>query len=162
MRKSLFTMVGVCSFLFTCVAGPAKVLAANCQDLLANNLYRCRVNGESTGLFEDCFQFTSPGVVGSKFDLTIAGLEGTLECGCKATGSVLNPKFNASTAFLCGNAEFGDAFEGKVSGNGKKISKGQVFLNDDPDESFVFECVLDPTCSAPALTGSRVGFSHRH
>ncbi len=162
MKKSLLTMIGACSLLFTTALTPSLArAAANCQDLLENNLYRCRVNGEGGGLFEDCFQFTSPGVVGSKFDLTIAGLEGTFECECKATGSVSNPKFNASTAFLCGGADFGDAFEGKVSGNSKKITKGQVFLNDDPDTAFVFECVLDPTCTAPALKTSGAGFPQR-
>jgi hypothetical protein len=159
MRKSLFTIAGLFSFLL--IATPEKAQAANCQDLLANNLYRCRIASEFGGLFEDCFQFVSPGIVGSKFDLNLIGGEETLACECKATGSVLKAKFNASTAFLCGNAEFGDAIEGKVSGNGQKITKGQFFFNDEPDESLVFDCVLDPTCSAPTLTTSAVGHPHQ-
>jgi hypothetical protein len=159
MRKSLFTIAGLFSLFLIATADKAQ--AANCQDLLANNLYRCRIASELGELFEDCFQFVSPGVVGTKFDLSLFGGEEILECECKANGSVSKPKFNASTAFLCGNAEFGDAVEGKVSGNSKKITKGQFFFNDELDESLVFECVLDPACSAPTLTTSATGNPHR-
>lgn len=164
MKKSLLTMIGACSLLFATASTPSPAhAAATCQDLLANNRYRCTFNSEIGGLFEDCFQFVSPGVEGTKFDLVFSEGESeeTLACECKATGSLAKPKFNASTSFLCGNEEFGDAIEGKVGAKGQKIAKGQFFFNDDPDESLVFECVLDPTCTAPALKTSGAGFPQR-
>lgn len=162
MRKPFLTTISLCALLLIPAVGPSLARAAtNCQDLLANNSYRCQVNDEIHGQFETCFQFVSPGVAGTKFDLVDDETGDTLECECKATGSVKNPKFNASKAFLCGHAGSGDAVEGKVSGNGKNIAKGQFFFNDDPDESWVFECVLDPACHTSTLTTGNTKNSHR-
>jgi hypothetical protein len=73
---------------------------------------------------------------------------GPLACDCSATGSTTNPKFDASTtAFMCeqGTSGGGAALVGKVASSGKKIVKGALLL--PAGSSYVFSCVLDPTCT---------------
>jgi hypothetical protein len=126
--------------------------AENCEDLLDNNAYFCQVTPQigSDFTFGDCFLFNSASPVLGDFDLTVAGLGETLGCSCE-TKKVT--KFKQTKRFLCVTAEQDDnvsavdavAFEGKVTGNGKKIKKGQVVFEDG--HSFIFNCELDPSCA---------------
>ena len=144
-----FLAVAAVTFAFGAITAVPMAQAQNCQDLLANNSYRCQVKTELGSEFEACFQFESPGSLSGKFDLTVeAGPEfrTTLECECKARGDFNNPQFNQSTKFLCGNEQYGDAAEGKVGGQGKKITKGQFLYNVTPNLAYVFQCTLDATC----------------
>jgi len=141
--------------VWTCSATVALLLglgvsssqAEDCQDILANNLYRCQVNAEVLGPFESCYQFVSPGTLSPKFDLVIDGT-GHFGCTCKAKGKVDDPHFNASKEFFCVepvNYSLAEALEGKVTGNGKKIKGG--FVSNQSGVSGVIECELDPTCT---------------
>jgi len=147
-----FLALAALTFALVTIAAVPMAQAQNCQDLLANNRYRCQVKTELGAQFEACFQFVSPGSLSTKFDLSVSGgsyFLTTLECECKAKGSFNHPKFNQSTEFLCGNEQYGDAAEGKAGGQGKKISNGQYFYNATSDRSDVFQCTLDATCAIP-------------
>jgi hypothetical protein len=117
-----------------------------CATLLGSNLYSCNINPEGGAPFHDCYQF-SPGSSGEQEDMSSPLGLGPLACDCSATGSVTNPKFDASTsAFMCEGASFGNAaLVGKVASAGKKIVKGALLL--DGGNSYVFSCVADPTCT---------------
>jgi hypothetical protein len=149
--KQFFAFAALTCALITLAAVPVA-RAQNCQDLLANNRYRCQVKTELGSQFAACFQFKSPGNLSSKFDMSVDGgpdFGTTLECECKAKSDFGDPKFNQSTEFLCGNQTFGDAAEGKAGGHGRKITNGQYFFNSTPDLSYVFQCTLDATCFVP-------------
>ncbi|MBI3800396.1 MAG: hypothetical protein HY268_25900 [Deltaproteobacteria bacterium] len=143
-----FLAVAALTFALVAIAAVPKAQAQNCQDLLANNRYRCQVKTELGSQFEACLQFSSPGSLSSKFDMITEGPEfqTTLECECKAKSDFNNPKFNQSIEFLCGNEQYGDAAEGKAGGHGKRITNGQYFFNSTPDLSYIFQCTLDATC----------------
>jgi hypothetical protein len=144
-----FLAVAALTFALVAIMAVPMAQAQNCQDLLANNRYRCQVKTELGFQFEACFQFKSPGILSNKFDMSVDGGPAfftTLECECKAKSDFNNPKFNQSTEFLCGNEQYGDAAEGKAGGHGRKITKGQFFYNSTPDRSDVFQCTLDATC----------------
>jgi len=144
-----FLATAALTFTLVAIAAVPMAQALNCQDLLANNRYRCQIKTELGSQFEACFQFISPGGLSSKFDMSVDGGPAfftTLECECKAKSDFNNPKFNQSTEFLCGNQQYGDAAEGKAGGHGRKITNGQFFYNSTPDRSDVFQCTLDATC----------------
>src|SRR5262245_17640562 len=145
-----FLAVAALSCAFVAIAAVPTAQAQNCQDLLANNRYRCQIKTELGSQFEGCVQFQSPGSLSSKFDMITSGssvFATTLECECKAKSDFNDPKFNQATEFLCGNLEFGDAAEGKAGGHGRRITNGQYFFNDPTtDVSYVFQCTLDATC----------------
>jgi hypothetical protein len=147
-RPSSFALLLV--LLLAAATDARLAYAENCQDLLANNRYRCQVKTELGAEFAACVQFTSPGSLSSKFDMTTDGgpnFGTTLECECKAKGSFANPQFNAANKrFLCGNQQYGDAAAGTVGGHGQKITNGQYFFNDPTDLSYIFQCTLDPAC----------------
>jgi hypothetical protein len=150
--------------LILAVAGRAPLMQAaeNCQDLLDNNAYHCQVTRQDGSSFEDCFVFNSASPVLGDFDLTVEGLGQTLGCSCETKKA---DKFKQTKTFLCVTAREdenvsvadtvsdGDnvsvpdsiAFEGKVSGKGTKIKKGQVVENDG--FSYIFTCELDPSCA---------------
>jgi hypothetical protein len=67
---------------------------------------------------------------------------------CQAAGNSKRPKFNESTAFLCGSPTNRNSAIGKVSSNGKKITKGHFNFYGDP-VAHVFTCTLDPDCTVP-------------
>jgi hypothetical protein len=152
MKKTALVIAAM--FVLTITATAHSVYAADCQDLLNNNLYRCHVKPESGGMFDDCFQFTSPGVFSGKFDLNVFLLGIVQGCTCDTTGSLNNPHFNTSKNFHCvtdAAAGFGFSFSGSVTATSKKIKKGQVV--DQGGFSYFYECELDPACSvSPALT----------
>src|SRR5262245_88130 len=100
---------------------PKPVGAATCQEVLVGKRYRCTVKSETGFVGDVCFEFVSPGVASPKFDLVgTSFFNDTLGCMCQATGSFKSPKFNESTAFLCGSPTNRNSAVGKVSGNGKK------------------------------------------
>jgi hypothetical protein len=117
-----------------------------CATFLGSNLYSCNVIGEGPGAFHDCYQF-SPGSTGEQEDMSSPLGLGPVACDCSATGSTTNPKFDASkTAFICdGTSNGGVAVVGKVAASGKKIVKGAIQLG--TGSSYVFSCVLDPSCT---------------
>ena len=129
-------------------------LAQSCENMLGNNLYLCDIKTDFATEFTDCFQFTSPGVVSLDFDLYIYGLGETLACDCKASGKFKAPVFSSTPFFHCVNENIGDinslnvSFEGKAADGGDVIKKGQA-VNEYGD-SFVFICILDPTCGVIA------------
>lgn len=117
---------------------PDSSSSGNCQTKLGNNAYDCNFASSFGSPFTDCFQFESPGMVSSHFDLLVSGLMGTLGCSCDPTGSLTNPQFNGSpNAFDCVGTDgsgFYD-FAGKVTP--KKIS-GHVAA--DSGDSFLYSC----------------------
>jgi hypothetical protein len=117
-----------------------------CATFLGSNLYSCNINPEGGAPFHDCYQF-SPGSSGEQEDMSSPLGLGPLLCDCSATGSTTNPKFDASkTAFMCDSTTNGGAaLVGKVAASGKKIVKGALLL--DGGISYVFSCVLDPSCT---------------
>lgn len=147
-----FLAIAALTFTLVALAAVPRAQAQNCQDLLANNRYRCQIKTELGAQFEACFQFQSPGSLSGKFDMSVDGgpdLFTTLECECKAKSDFNDPKFNQSTEFLCGNEQYGDAAEGKAGGHGKKITNGQFLYNVTPNLAYVFQCALDATCGIP-------------
>lgn len=127
--------------------GVGSSQAANCQEILGNNRYRCQTNSENSGPGQVCIQFFAPGTVSTKFDL-MYGSVARYGCTCLAKGKVGAPEFHVSKAFLCADpitTATSQAIQGKVSGNGNKIKGGfQVFST---GSAIVFECELDPACS---------------
>lgn len=159
MRKSLILAATLFTFALTAAIGPNTSHAATtCENLLANNVYRCHmktINPDSGDEidFDDCFRFSSPGTLSSHFDLSVDLLEIPQGCDCSATGSFKNPKFSASKEFHCTTDTSGSGygFRGKVVGN--KIQKGQAIGSSG--DSYVYECDLVSACAvspAPALT----------
>jgi hypothetical protein len=135
--------------------------ASTCKDYLDNNVYSCHAKSDAGDDFTDCFRFTSPGVASPDFDLAVDTFGGPLACDCQATGSVKTPKFSASKVFECvspSSIGLGIVFSGKVSST--KIKKGQAV--NEFGRSFLYECVVSPTCSAPlASVSSRGGSPYR-
>jgi hypothetical protein len=128
------------------IVAAAKKAGKLCSDRLANQVYRCQTRAESGATFEDCFRFSSPGLVSDKFDVVIDGLDGaTLGCTCKAKGTPKKARFNALPAFVCTGDADATSFEGTVSRNGKKIVKG--FAANPAGGSFVYTCTVDPACA---------------
>jgi hypothetical protein len=128
---------------------PGHVSAVTCQEALAGKRYRCTVKSEAGFVGDLCFEFVSPGTASPNFDLVGSSFFGdTLGCMCQATGSFKSPKFNQSTAFLCGSRTSRSSAVGKVSGNGKKITKGHYNFDGTP-VAHVFACTLDPGCTVP-------------
>lgn len=127
--------------------------AADCQDLLDNNVYHCQIKSDVPETFEGCFRFTPPGVQSEGFDLTSDGLGDTLSCDYRAKGNFNAPQFSAAKDFHCvtlgiGSGEdlLGFAFTGKVVGKEAKLKSVQT-LNDE-GVSFVIECEVDPAAAA--------------
>jgi hypothetical protein len=122
------------SFFVVAVLGMALITfadighATNCEDLLANNVYRCEVRSDAGFLNDDCLRFNSTTPIeSSNFDLSIDLLGDTLECSCKTTGSFKSPTFDSSKEWVCTTPDTGYVWGGKVAGKGK-ITK--VYAND--------------------------------
>jgi len=156
MRKSLFVGGAFLAFALTTASGLRSARAEDCQEVLGNNTYHCRVKSNFGSEFEDCFRFTSPGDQSDNFDLFVDGLGQVQGCSCKASGSFNSPDFNASKEFECvtnGEDGFGIQFEGKADGS--QLKKGQV--SDQFGNSYVFVCKLDPKCSVTFGLTTRTG-----
>jgi hypothetical protein len=139
------------------VAGPlewsdgrsmAAAVKPTCQDILAGHSYSCSMISDlpSATPFPVCFHFVTPGF-SAKFDLRVQGVL-RLGCTCQGTGTPEKPKFGSSTGFACtGGSVPAQAFAGKVSKSGSKITKG--FANTSDGGAFIFNCTLDEGCSEP-------------
>ena len=147
MTKSVFVFALLGLTLIT-FAGSGPVHATGCEELLGDNNYRCQGQADSTSPFETCLNFHSTmSIKSSKFDLSVPSL-GNLGCSCKAKGSSTTPVWDNSKEWVCtGDAEGGYVFGGSVAGKGK-LKK--VYAVKNNGNSFVFNCVVDPTCSASA------------
>jgi hypothetical protein len=124
-------------------ATEAAPSSGNCQNKLGNNSYECGVKSSFSAPFGDCFEFSSPGIESSHFDLSTVGLGATLGCSCNPTNGFGNPKFNGSpSSFTCTGTDGSEffAFTGKVSGANVK---GHAAA--DVGDSFVFSCVKRST-----------------
>ena len=158
MRKSLCTVGSLMALLLTVAVSSATQDGGKetCQEALNNNVYHCKVKSDFGTPFEDCFRFTSPGILSEDFDLHIDGF-GDLACECKAEGSFSRPKFEKSDEFHCVAVpepnSFNLAVEGQVEDDGDEIEDGQAV--NSFGNSFVLECKLDPKCEvAPTEQGS--------
>ena len=139
----------VAALLLGAAIAPGEVGAMNCEEALVGKRYRCTVKSETGFVGDVCFEFVSPGTASPNFDLVGSSFFGdTLGCMCQATGSFKRPRFNESTAFLCGSRTSRNSAIGKVSGNGKKITKGHYNFDGTP-VAHVFTCTLDPGCTIP-------------
>ena len=135
--------------LLSAAIAPGQTRAASCEELLAGKRYRCTVKSETGFAGDVCFEFVSPGTASPNFDLVGSSFfNDRLGCMCQATGSFKRPRFNESTAFLCGSQTNRNSAVGKVSGNGKKITKGHYSFSGTP-VAHVFTCTLDPGCTVP-------------
>jgi hypothetical protein len=76
---------------------PDAPALADCQDLLGNRSYQCRVNDDRADAFDDCFSFTTPGEQSQDFDLFSDLFGDVLSCDCKVTGTFRTPSFGAAT-----------------------------------------------------------------
>jgi hypothetical protein len=72
-----------------------------------------------------------------------------LGCSCKTTGNFKSPTFDASKEWLCVSPDSGLMWAGKVAGKGK-ISK--VIAINQGGGSFIFNCVVDPSCTTSVST----------
>jgi len=127
----------------------------NCQTLLDNNSFQCHIKSSFGADFNDCFQFFSPGVSSSQFDVVVVGLTPEhLGCACDAKGSLKDPKFYASKSFDCLGNSFGAySFKGKVAGGSKlKIKKGLV--TNSFGDTYVYECTLSPAPCGASPSGA--------
>lgn len=146
MKQNL--IVSSALFAISIILTPISIHAASpsCQDLLANNIYRCHYKEEPDNPFvagEDCFRFQTPGTQSEDFDLESNQL-GILGCDCGPKGPSQNPSFD-SKEFLCvtpASSGYNFTLHGTVSG--PKIKKGH--LMDQLGESYAFECELDSAC----------------
>jgi hypothetical protein len=126
---------------------PWQAGAVTCQEALAGKRYRCTVKSEAGFVGDVCFEFVAPGTASPNFDMVGSSFFGdTLGCMCEAAGSFKHPRFNESTSFLCGSRTSRSSAVGKVSGNGKKITKGHYNFDGTP-VAHVFSCTLDPDCT---------------
>ena len=149
MTKSfvVFAVLGLACIAF---AGPGLVHASGCEELLGDNVYRCEVKSSTGSLNDDCLRFNSTlPSESSKFDLSIDLLGDTLGCSCKTTGNFKNPVFDNSKEWVCTTPDTGFMWGGKVAGKGK-ITK--VYAIDSRGASFIFNCVIDPTCTTSGPT----------
>jgi hypothetical protein len=142
MKKLGLSFVALLAFLLTTAIGLTQAAPLNCQDLLDANVYSCDVQTSFGGQFHDCFRFSS-----SPFALTVDGLFGQVEfCGCGARRSSRNPDFGASKDFECVTpavgAFLGIAFGERISHRG--ILEGEA--TSEFGDTFVYQCVVDPTC----------------
>jgi hypothetical protein len=116
-----------------------------CATILGNRSYDCNIQASFGNGFTDCYNFISPGVTSAQFDLFPTELGATLGCSCNPSGSLKKPKFNQSKQFAC----VGDAagtqytFEGKVSGNGKKITGGRDASS--TGNTYILTCLVRDT-----------------
>ena len=132
------------------ILGPAAPALATCQDLLADNTYRCRVKADDEDNFVDRFSFTTPGELSEDFDLFSLSLDGTLGCDCKSTGTFAAPRFGRANAFHCvtpPDSGLGLAFDGKVNRRGRQLLAEAV---NDTGTSFRLRCVRVSACELPA------------
>lgn len=121
--------------------------ATDCQDALGSQSYRCDFKQDNGTLGSSCFYFSSPSPANpTKLELLAPSFTADFYCTCKATGSLTSPAFNAAKEFICLDRNYGDALEGKVSANGRKISKGQYLFNDGTGRAYVLQCRVDPGC----------------
>lgn len=144
----LITMVAAVILIFL----PSLEAKANCQDLLDNDTYRCRVKADDDDRFTDCFRFASPGTQSENFDLFPDLFGSVMACDCKATGTFASPNFGAANSFNCVStsaAPFGLTFEGAVRRAGRVIL-GQAV--NETGISFIFRCARAPSCVVPAAT----------
>jgi hypothetical protein len=153
MSKSVFlsSLLGLALIIF---AGSNSVHATGCEELLGDNNYRCQAQADWTSSFETCLNFHSTmSIKSSKFDLSVPSL-GNLGCSCKAKGSSTAPVWDDSKEWVCtGDAEGGFVFGGSVAGKGK-LKK--VYAVKNNGNSFVFNCVVDPSCS-PSIQNTTGG-----
>jgi hypothetical protein len=148
MRKALLYTGVSAVFFLAALVGSSRTAFANCQDLIDGKTYSCQFKDESGGETHSCATAAATSDEG-KFELEITGpvVGNTSLCSCLASKNLAHPKFNKSDEFLCGNQQYGDASQGKVSAKGKKIVDGQYLYNTDPAPySLVFECSVDPSC----------------
>jgi hypothetical protein len=133
------------------ILGPAAPAMAACQDLLADNTYRCRVKADDADNFVDCFSFVTPGALSEDFDLFSLSLDGTLGCDCKSAGTFAAPRFGRANAFHCVTPPdfgLGLAFEGRVNRRGRQLLAEAV---NDTGTSFRLRCVRVSACELPAV-----------
>ena len=149
MRKVRMASGALAALLLGAAMAPWQVGAVTCQEALAGKRYRCTVKSETGFVGDVCFEFVSPGTASPNFDMVGSSFFGDrLGCMCEAKGSFKRPQFNESTAFLCGSRTSRNSAVGKVSGNGKKITKGHYNFDGTPI-AHVFACTLDPGCTVP-------------
>ena len=117
----------------------------NCQTLLNNNSYSCKVKSSFGTTFTDTFTFTSPGVTSAHFDLAVAQIPGvTFGCACAPSGTFTDPLFDSTFVFQC---------VGPLSDTAQITFQGQVRLvgvikpgsaANSFGDTFVFKCALAP------------------
>lgn len=125
---------------------------ANCQDLLGDDVYRCRVKSDNADTFTDCFRFVPQETPPPIFGLFSDVYTDALACACQATGSFRVPEFGAANSFHCVSpldSPFGFAVEGTVRDSGRVIL-GQAV--DDVGSSFMFRCTRARSCELPLST----------
>jgi hypothetical protein len=137
----LFVVVSTVTFLL--FARPPSASAKTCEDLLANNRYKCTYKVEGLGDFpySTCFQVTTPGV-SSDFTLQVFPTI-TLRCSCLAQGNLKNPKYDQSKEFLCVSSN-GHSATGKATS--QKLKDGHLLIY-GAGGIYIYECTLDPQCN---------------
>ena len=99
---------------------PSLDVRANCQDLVDDNIYLCRVKNDVDLRFSDCFRFAAPGSQSEDFDLFSDSLDGVLACDCKATGNFASPVFGAANSLhWVTPLRFGSGARGRGPKDGK-------------------------------------------
>jgi hypothetical protein len=122
---------------------------ADCQDLLGNRSYQCRVKDDRADAFDDCFSFTTPGEQSQDFDLFSDLFGDILSCDCKVTGTFRTPSFGAANSFHCvsrSDAAFGLAFDGEIKRRGRRLVGEGV---NEFGNSFFFRCDRVRSCELP-------------
>jgi len=122
------------------IDGPA---IENCQTLLDNNTYSCKVKSSFGTMFTDTFTFTTPGVSSAHFDLAVGQLPGApFGCACAPSGTFTDPVFDGTFVFQC---------VGPLSGTGQITFQGQFrpvgvikpgTAVSSVGDTFVFKCSL--------------------
>jgi hypothetical protein len=145
--KPVVLAVGCMTAIALTAMGQGRAQAKSCTELLSSESYRCLVRSSFQTEFEDCLRFTTPGAVSQNFDLAVQELEETLGCACRTRGSFRRPRFGTATDFHCvtpPEAANAASFAGKVAAKGRRLKKIQAVTS--TGDTFVLECILDPTC----------------
>ena len=132
---------------------PQPAAAQSCAALIRSNAYACTVKRDNGEQFDDCYDFTSPGRLSDKFDLSIAGAGFDLGCSCEAAGTFRQPRFDRSRRFHCVSSnpearELQLAVEGLAS---NRRLAGTVVS--DFGTSFVFKCRRTRSCASIVAQG---------
>ena len=132
-----------CLAITIALVSAMDAVAENCEAVLDNTAYDCRFARDTGETFLGCVRFSAAGTIGD-FDIRLhmepaSGATNLLGgCSCHATGSVQEPKFDATKTFTCIVRRPGGALAIGAEASRAEIRQGQITGEDG--SSMLFSC----------------------